>query len=923
MNEQNPWQCLTVADLASVEAPAFVLQAGLTPTWSRWREGHYAEREGVFTSLWKAFGEWRAGLVEPESSSGRYLPVFWIEGRPGDGKSTLLLELMAACLREGLVPDVLWLEHSPDGRSFRAKPPAQIGWRFCAEVPGRAEGPVRDSWLAALREAGASVLITAGSGEARHGFEFRFESQTKVTKWVLPPFSPAEAAAFAQWYQSRAGVSCDAAALWRDGMSLAEFLLALRHGKPLVELRSDIRGALGNLGLGERVRAVWLVNALGLRAPGTLLESEAGRNHAAKLAERGLVPVEVGAEGLRLAPPAVAWPLVGTWVGQGHERQHLADALAFGLKAWLEANDEENAVRFLRQLRETEWLIDDKPFGHGNSFVQVKRTEVIRELYRLHRRDFGERPASATIPAWLELNEAFSLMLLPDPVVCATELFSKPEGESRRTPSLAALLWLAADNRRPPVGDNARKAVADYFLTPANGPSAGRALMRMVRDTKKLAEARTLAEAWLKRLPGHPEAVDALGALAKRAGGTDEFMAWAAERFLQPNPSHPGAPKLLAAMLEGRLHDETLRRRAAAWAWSHALEPDTGLVWHTLLSSKLAKEDVVRGALRWLAAHPQHRQADALRERLLEHYPEVPGAGWVMQEWLPNHANAEAAPDILFRLLAAQPNSRKASAAALKWLNQSLTHPDAPKLLRVLARHPDSALEAAAERWCDANPDSASHAELLSVFIHVSRGGARWVARGESYAGQAQRPGREHVAAALLVAGGCRLRDVRLALRLLPELAVGPRTFLETALGRSLARHPRQAEQAFRQFVGSPQVSDLAHALPRGLAQMADTREAFVQHVLPAMDEEARFQTLYRLVRADVRSAEIVSVLLAWLRDHHRQRGYTPLLGALHNHPAVWKCLLATGRVDRRVVTDFRNYRSEPGERIEETGPPA
>jgi hypothetical protein len=193
------------------------------------------------------------------------------------------------------------------------------------------------------------------------------------------------------------------------------------------------------------------------------------------------------------------------------------------------------------------------------SFVQVKRTEVIRELYRLHRRDFGERPAPATIPAWLELNEAFSLMLLPDLVVCATELFSKPEGESRRTPSLAALLWLAADNRRPPVGDNTRKAVADYFLTPADGPSAGRALMRMVRDTKKPAEARALAEAWLKRLPGHPEAVDALGALVKRAGSTGEFMAWAAERFLQPNPSYQGVPKLLAAMLEGRLHDETLR----------------------------------------------------------------------------------------------------------------------------------------------------------------------------------------------------------------------------------------------------------------------------------------------------------------------------------------------------------------------------
>lgn len=103
-------------------------------------------------------------------------------------------------------------------------------------------------------------------------------------------------------------------------------------------------------------------------------------------------------------------------------------------------------------------------------------------------------------------------------------------------------------------------------------------------------------------------------------------------------------------MLEGRLHDETLRRRAAAWAWSHALEPDKDLMWHTLLRAKLGKEDVVRGAVRWLVAPPQHRQAGALRERLLEHYPEVPGIEWVMPEWLPNHANAEAAPDNPFRL---------------------------------------------------------------------------------------------------------------------------------------------------------------------------------------------------------------------------------------------------------------------------------
>ncbi len=886
-----------------------MLHAGLTPTWARWQEGWYAERPVAFASLWQTFTEWRTSQVERKTRSTKLLPVFWIEGQPGDGKSVLLLQLVAACLRERLAPSVLWLEHSPDGHSFGITPPKHSGWFFSDEIPTRVEGAIRDNWMSELRNAGAAALLTTGSAEIRHGFEFRFENQAKVTKWVLPTFNRPEAAQFADWFQSRAGISRDPAALWREGMSLTEYLFSLHHGKPLAELTSDIRGALGNLGLGGRVRAVWLANALGLYAPATLLAADAARNHAAKLTERGVVPVEISAAGLRLVPPSLAWPIVGTWLGEGHEVQHLADALAFVLKSWLDAGDEEKASRFLRQLHGTEWLTEEKPFGNCNRFMRLKRGEVVRELYRVHRRDFGGQPALATVPAWLELNEAFSLMLLPDPVGCAAEIFSKPENQSHRTPLLAALVWLGADSRRAPLGNDARRAVTEYFLSPMAEPGAGRALMRIVRDTKKLAEARTLAEAWLKLLPGHPEALDVVGSLVKRAGSGAEFLSWAMEHFIRPNDSRPGAAQLLKALLEGRLHDETVRQRAATWAWSRPDQPEAGIIWFTLLSGKLAKEDMVRGALKWLAANPTHRDADVMRERLLANYPEALGAAWVMQEWLPNHSADERTPEFLLQLLQTQPNNRKVSALALEWLNQSLTHPTSPKLLRLFTKHPDHEIQAVAERWFDANPNSSSCAELLSVFVRVLRGSAKWVTRGESYAEDSQRPGREHVVASLLTANGCQLPQVRLALRLLPELAIAARTFLETALGRSLALHPLQAEQAVREFAGTASIPDLARALSRGLAQIADARTEFAERVLPQMNGEAIFLTLYHLVRADVRSPEIISALLAWLREHYHERGYTPLLGALKNHPAVWQCLLATGRLDRRVVADFRAFR--------------
>ena len=40
-----------------------------------------------------------------------------------------------------------------------------------------------------------------------------------------------------------------------------------------------------------------------------------------------------------------------------------------------------------------------------------------------------------------------------------------------------------------------------------------------------------------------------------------------------------------------------------------------------------------------------------------------------------------------------------------------------------------------------------------------------------------------------------------------------------------------------------------------------------------------------------------------------RNSSYTPLLGPLCDHPAVWKRLVASDRLDRRTMMDYRNFR--------------
>jgi hypothetical protein len=95
---------------------------------------------------------------------------------------------------------------------------------------------------------------------------------------------------------------------------------------------------------------------------------------------------------------------------------------------------------------------------------------------------------------------------------------------------------------------------------------------------------------------------------------------------------------------------------------------------------------------------------------------------------------------------------------------------------------------------------------------------------------------------------------------------------------------------------------------------MADTRADFARHVLPALDGEATFLTLLHLVSADISDSEIIPVVLNWLGKQYRERGYTAMLGALHKHPNVWNCLLATTRLDKRVLADFKNFRPQTPE---------
>lgn len=605
MPNPSPWTRFTLADVA----PACAGPAGgpaasplvRSPSWDDLRAGLYHPRPRVFSDLWRAFQAW-CHDEGPATADGEKLRVFVIEGRAGDGKSVLLRQLMATCLRERLTPDVDWLEPAANGESFHAPPPTDLDIVFVDELPGVVDGALGHRWISQVCAKGAVALVTTSRAGLRRELRGRFGGLLEFTAWTLPEFSRDEAEQLAAWAARRDGGAARATDRWREGMVLSEFLFTLRHGKTVAELLPELRLALGKLGLGGRAKFVWLANALGWSVPAALLESEAARSHARSLAEKNIVPLEIEADGLRFAPPALAWEIALHWAGNPRDwRLQWVEALQFALRAWEGAGDAHMPSRLLRGLLEAGGLANGGGPREASAYGTVSRRELVRELYRAHRRDFAGDPAPAAVAGWLALNEELALMLLPDPVECAAKVFRLAGcgREEARTPALAAATWIAADCRRAPVGPEVRRAVELYFATAGGAEGVGRALAKIVRVSRKsAAEARRMAGAWLGRFSAHPEAESVRVAMARAMVASDATDG--SDRPAAPDPAQDDEP--IPA-----LSPRAKKKRAEdAWLHLHRKDPEAGPVLVRRLAEDGRDGALRETALRWLEANAAH-----------------------------------------------------------------------------------------------------------------------------------------------------------------------------------------------------------------------------------------------------------------------------------------------------------------------------
>jgi len=571
---------------------------GRIPQFAYLRRGYFRERPQIITQLLAKVRGWLARLEAERDQLRDRIPVFWISGRSGEGKSVLLLQAVAALLTAdaglpvvhlgtGMVPRLL--EDLPERDRWLAEGKREI----LAVVDDLYNLQDRDGWGDAVRQASDHLqrpvaILTCGPTEQLEDFRHELGRCFAITDFTVPLLTAEEARAFFDWYHTRTGKEPDAALLRMENPILVLLMFELAQGMDMADFADRFKGRLKRLGLFDAARAIIAANALYLPAPLGLVETQHARDALARLCEEDqlhfdITPPDPGAieAGVRLLHPHLARHLLPCWLPQHTSPRYWGRELAKSLACWLRAGDNLAAKRLIGRVQ-----ADPVKTDTGKALANLStedRLHMIGEFYYQHSVDEGGFPALSILHCWLALLRKIpALHLQPDPVSFALESMQDEARATMLRGEVATLVWQIASDRQdeeaarmiqiaqrfshqfasnPGVGfslsyiynhyradDSINQFVMGWLSIHGKVPETYQLIAQLVAGNPTNGEVATLARTWLENNQDHPQAYHVLAPLV--AGNpTSEEMITLARTWLEDNKDHPQAYQLIVPMV--------------------------------------------------------------------------------------------------------------------------------------------------------------------------------------------------------------------------------------------------------------------------------------------------------------------------------------------------------------------------------------
>lgn len=730
------------------------------PLLSDLRAGRFRQREPIFSALIESFDRWWDEQVISDDRT--FIPVFWIGGRSGEGKSVLLLQLVQHLLEGDNPPPLVYLNRPEDLPSW-----LEVQARAARSNASRMARPAIaviddihlvarwDLWEAAIRQTtdlvipNAALLVCAPSVEKRV-FQHALSTLFRVHEFAVPNLDLAEMASFADWFSARTGRSPPALPPVSGNRLLVIWMFELLQGTSIADFATAFRNRVRAFGLEDEVRTILAVNALGIAAPVAVIADLSDRQRDffdALCAETQLhfERQEGASGGISLSHSQIGWLMYREWVTPPTTTARaLGRDIARAIIAAMTRGRNQEAVAVIRRAAMTPLLPSAAP---ETDPAQGSIDDMLAELNAALERGLPADRLSLLLPATLEMfMRQPGLELVPDPVNAALEVAAIGNIDNDTRGYLAAALWrLQSHPRYRARQSELRRATRQLLLMSSSSPTEEFALVTVAAGSSNRADALALCRLWLRSDAALTSTGHALASFLSAWPEDDEIVSRAID-WVERNVTRTGAGTVIPSLLAARPKDRKLRDLSVTWIQGQrfANTPVTTNVLVSLLACWKSDEEILAAAIDVVRRNPLDLSIRDALQVLLVRSPDAEGVRTTAERWIAAHADKEIVTAVIGLLIKGYKDER-AVALGMEWCRDNpLSENLSPVLVALLAIPAELARAVPlAMKWLERFPDLAQSMSVWAKLIGSSRAPAvmhaahRWVeeriARPEVY----------------------------------------------------------------------------------------------------------------------------------------------------------------------------------------------
>jgi len=769
-------------DFEPADTPSKRILIGQRPRLVDLREGCFMERTGQVRSILEVI-EQALPFDSSLRDGGRKVPVVWISGGSGVGKSALLLQTLREVVCELDLP-IIYLEHFAEDLP---KAIEQIGSGralIAADDLYAPDARRPELWREINRQAHGApniTLLACGPDESREAFAemAHRHSVLSVRRLDVPLLTEAEQGEYFQWFCDRTG-SPDLRRPTQANFVVAAFALdrARKGDASMEEFAARLKQRLQDLGIYETMLATLAVNRLGIQPPDSffggvqdvlrelkneglvwLNQDPAGRLSVSFHAAIGHTLYEIyRPEYTSVEARALDIASYFRAIAGDHDRARSLIQLLGGDKKASKRIPEQFAIDALEKIWEV--LVEDHPphlkiglLLACKSAIAKRRLEAIP---RIIRPDpilgwMGSRDVNAE--GWALLLQTVWDVVPPDR---KESIRRQAIGWLEQHRDLAAwnylwqLLW-REEYERAKLIDLAHQWLEQHVQDPA-----WNRIFQPLADSREQA-ARLLENARRALTQGPATAADIwvwdkVKALGLMDGEAARLLLIRLCKSISPRIHFEGVKRL--AKLRGAVDPALLARIFSEFPE----EPGSPYAFTNLCQFMVGPRETIRRdllpvGLRWLQGRENRPEWNYVWQALLALTPGDPALEAQGREWLEGRENRPEWSHVWRALLALTPGDAALQAQGCAWLEGRENRPEWAFVWQAfLALIPgDAALQAQGRAWLQGREDRPEWSHVWRALLAVTPGDAALQAQGRAWLqGREDRPEWSHVLQVLL-----------------------------------------------------------------------------------------------------------------------------------------------------------------------------